>query len=159
VTAYNEANELRRTIISLDQFEGLINEGFAGGIESRLDSLKADLKSLLGTADLTRPEALTKLLVAKQNTLLGNLRVAIVGPGVMTQQDAERVIAALGGDISKWTANPQILVEAIRDARATAARGFADKQTLFGALKEGKFPELLGLPEGVQDVTSAVGDF
>lgn len=159
VKTYNEANELRRTIISLDQFEGLINEGFAGGIESKLDSFKADLKSLLGTADLTRPEALTKLLVAKQNTLLGDLRVAIVGPGVMTQQDAERVIAALGGDISRWTANPQILIEAIRDARATAARGFADKQALFGALKEGKFPKLLSLPEGVQDVTSDVGDF
>jgi hypothetical protein len=159
VKAYTEANNLRQTIIALDEFEGLINEGFAGGIESKIKGLTGDLKTLVGKTDLTRPEQLIKLLKAKQNTLLGKLRVAIVGPGVMTQQDAERVIEALGGDISKWTANPQILVQAIRDARATAARDFASKQSLFGALKEGKFPELLGLPEGVQDVTGAVGDF
>ena len=120
--------------------------------------MTGDLKSLFGKTDLTRPEELIKLLKAKQNTLLGKLRVAIVGPGVMTEQDAQRVIEALGGDISNWTANPQILVQAIRDARATAARDFASKQTLFGALKEGKFPELLGLPEGAQDVTGTVGD-
>ena len=159
VKAYTEANNLRQTIIALDEFEGLINEGFAGGIESKIKGLTGDLKTLFGKTDLTRPEQLIKLLKAKQNTLLGKLRVAIVGPGVMTQQDAERVIESLGGDISKWTANPQILVQAIRDARATAAREFASKQSLFGALKEGKFPELLGLPKGVQDVTDAVGDF
>ena len=159
VKAYDEANELRQTIVSLDEFEGLINEGFAGGIKSKVKGLTGDLKSLVGKTDLTRPEELIKLLKAKQNTLLGKLRVAIVGPGVMTEQDAQRVIEALGGDISNWTANPQILVQAIRDARATAARDFASKQTLFGALKEGKFPELLGLPEGVQDVTGTVGDF
>tara|TARA_R100001463_G_scaffold93566_2_gene148215 strand:- start:2085 stop:3323 length:1239 start_codon:yes stop_codon:yes gene_type:complete len=159
VKAYNEANELRQTIVSLDEFEGLINEGFAGGIESKVKGLTGDLKSAFGNTDLTRPEELIKLLKAKQNTLLGKLRVAIVGPGVMTEQDAQRVIEALGGDISNWTANPQILVQAIRDARATAARDFASKQALYGGLKEGKFPELLGLPEGVQDVTSAVGDF
>lgn len=158
IKAYNEANELRQTIVSLDEFEGLINEGFAGGIESKVKGLTGDLKSLFGKTDLTRPEELIKLLKAKQNTLLGKLRVAIVGPGVMTEQDAQRVIEALGGDISNWTANPQILVQAIRDARATAARDFASKQTLFGALKEGKFPELLGLPEGAQDVTGTVGD-
>ncbi len=158
VKAYNEANELRQTIVSLDEFEGLINEGFAGGIESKIRGLTGDLKTLAGNTDLTRPEQLIKLLKAKQNTLLGKLRVAIVGPGVMTQQDAERVIEALGGDISRWTANPQILLQAIRDARATAARDFASKESLFSALKEGKFPELLELPEGVQDVTGAVGN-
>jgi len=159
VKAYTEANDLRQTIVALDEFEGLINEGFVGGFQSKIDGLTGNLKTLIGNTDLTRPEQLIKLLKAKQNTLLGKLRVAIVGPGVMTEADAQKVIEALGGDISRWTTNPEILVQAIRDARATAARDFASKQALYGGLKEGKFPELLGLPEGVQDVTSAVGDF
>ena len=47
--------------------------------------------------------------------ILGGLRVATVGPGVMTEQDAERVVAAIGGRPDALQ-NPAVMGQLIRDA-------------------------------------------
>jgi hypothetical protein len=46
--------------------------------------------------------------------LVGLFRTQIVGPGVVTEQDAQRIMSALGGDPSKLQ-NPVIVEQLLRD--------------------------------------------
>jgi hypothetical protein len=47
--------------------------------------------------------------------LLGLLRTEILGPGVLTEFDAQRIIDALGGDITSIFNNPEIVRQAVYD--------------------------------------------
>ena len=142
VKLYDEANEAKRSIDNLSSFQNQVSSGFRGGLTGKVvDGWGGNIRSFFG-ADLTKEQGLRRLLTAEQNSILGQNRVAIVGPGVMTQQDADRVIAALGGDITSWIANPQILVDAIQRVKEKSKDIFMSKLNSYNALKEGKFPEL-----------------
>jgi hypothetical protein len=141
VKLYDEANEAKRSVNNLSSFQTQVSKGFEGGLKGKITGWTGDAKSFFGV-DLTEKEGLKKLLVAKQNSILGQNRVAIVGPGVMTQQDADKVIAALGGDINSWFANPQVLIDAIQRVKEENKDIFISKLNAYNALREGKFPEL-----------------
>jgi hypothetical protein len=150
VKLYDEANEAKRSVNNLSSFQTQVSKGFEGGLKGKITGWTGDAKSFFGV-DLTEKEGLKKLLVAKQNSILGQNRVAIVGPGVMTQQDADKVIAALGGDINSWFANPQVLIDAIQRVKEENKDIFISKLNAYNALREGKFPQL----ETFTDIFSA----
>src|SRR5262249_43229553 len=89
--------------------------GLPQGYRRWANDWAAKVKTFLGNQNLT-PEQFDQLEAsARQQALLGMLRTTIVGPGVMTEQDAQRIIEALGGRVSSALSNPEILVSIIAD--------------------------------------------
>lgn len=95
---------LNKLYTDLDAVEG----GFAG----LATSLSAKAKTLVGK-DLTPKEIARQLAIGMQQGVLGQVRVDVLGPGVMTEQDAERLIQYLGGDLRNLSTNPQTVKVAI----------------------------------------------
>jgi hypothetical protein len=59
---------------------------------------------------------------AKVEALLGMFRESVVGPGVMTEYDARRVLKALGDNPGSSLQNPQVLEQILRDVYDTKAQ-------------------------------------
>lgn len=102
------SEELQSDVGSMRQLEKYMtainntNEGFA-----RLaDDLSASAKTLLGSyigsdyASLSPEELNLRISRGLQQGLIGRFRIETVGGGVMTEQDALRIIQNLGGDVS-----------------------------------------------------------
>jgi len=72
--------------------------GSKQGFERMAESVTNTFKTLFGAMDIT-PEALSQgLAEGKFQGLIGRFRVETVGPGVMTEFDAKRIIEALGSE-------------------------------------------------------------
>ena len=68
------------------------------GFARMAESVTASFKTIFGAKDIT-PEALEQgMAEGKFQGLIGRFRVETVGPGVMTEFDAIRIINALGGE-------------------------------------------------------------
>ena len=141
VKIYNEMEDSRMAVENLSKFQKNVQEGFKGGISSKLTGWSAKAKTLFGV-NLNEKEGLIKLLSADQNSQLGKARISIVGPGQMTEKEAERIITVLGGDIESWFANPQILVDAIQKVKQQSLDTFNSKKRIYKALKAGEFPSV-----------------
>jgi hypothetical protein len=79
----------------LNGFENL--EQGAGQLADR--AAKA-IKTIFTKEPLTEEEKAVGVQQGRLQSILGSLRTSIVGPGVMTEQDAQRIVDALGGDVS-----------------------------------------------------------
>ena len=79
-----------------EYFEAL--GGSAQGFERMAETVTNKFKTLFGVLNIT-PEALAQgIAEGKFQGLIGRFRVETVGPGVMTEFDAERIIKALGDE-------------------------------------------------------------
>lgn len=141
VKIYGEMEDSRMAVENLSRFQKNVQKGFKGGISSKLTGWSAKAKTLFGLK-LNEKEGLIKLLAADQNSQLGKARISIVGPGQMTEKEAERIITVLGGDIESWVANPQILVDAIQKVKQQSLDTFNSKKRVYEALKAGRFPSV-----------------
>ena len=95
------------------------NVGGSGvGLERLANSMTTHFKTLLSTnADklkLSEQEIAQRLAQGQLQGLIGNSRLEIVGGGVMTEQDALRIIQALGGDVNALQ-NPEIVKQVMRN--------------------------------------------
>lgn len=80
------------------------------GINRWALDLSAKAKTFIWGGKQLTPAEFNKLdAQAQAQALLGMFRTTIVGPGVMTEYDAVRVLNALGGDPGSALQNPQIL--------------------------------------------------
>jgi len=120
---------------SLKRYAGYVkNIGTSGqGFERLADSMSAHIKTLLSTKGnqigLTEQELALKLAQGELQGLIGRSRIETVGGGVMTEQDALRIISNLGGDVNLLQ-NQEIVKEQIK-------RLFDDKLTSYdGKLKQ-----------------------
>lgn len=93
---------------------------YLGGFDDRntgfkllADQFTTNLKTFFDTGDLSPSEFAAAYQNGQLQGLLGAQRLSVVGGGVMTEQDALRVIAALGGDISALQ-NPEIVAAQIQ---------------------------------------------
>ena len=82
---------------------------------------------------LTEQDLATPRGMARLQGLIGQFRVDIVGPGVMTEQDAIRILIALGGNMSAFTPK-SITKELLTDLRNKAANRYESKATRFNKL-------------------------
>lgn len=76
--------------------------------------LSARAKTLFGT-QLARDEFNVLDAKVQVQRLLGMSRLSVVGPGAMTEYDAERVIMALGGDPASMLQNPEVLTSILSE--------------------------------------------
>ena len=91
-------------------------EGSAQGINNLIDRASTRIKTLIDDGELTEAELKTARGQAKLQGLLGNFRIDIVGGGVMTEQDALRILAALGGDFNAFQ-NKEVTKDLILEIR------------------------------------------
>jgi hypothetical protein len=70
------------------------------GIKRLGDQMATWFKTLAGSVDLTTEELARAIAEGKLQGLIGANRIDTVGGGVMTEKDAWRVIARLGGDVN-----------------------------------------------------------
>jgi hypothetical protein len=112
-------------------------EGSRQGINNLIDRASATIKTLINDKELTEAELRTAKGRSKLQGLLGNFRIDIVGGGVMTEQDALRILSALGGDFTAFQ-NKQITKELIEEIRGKTAtryeRGVAKFNRMYGVL-------------------------
>lgn len=74
-------------------------ENLDQGATQAVDRITKNLKTIFTKEPLTEEEKATGLQKGRLQQIIGGLRTTIVGPGVMTEQDAERIINAVGGDV------------------------------------------------------------
>jgi hypothetical protein len=102
----------RSSLGKLDRYFSTLqdtNVGFA-----RLaDQISANAKTFLGQP-LNSQELSRQVAQGQLQGLLGLFRTDIVGPGAMTEYDAQRVLQALGGDVNALQ-NPQVVERLLRD--------------------------------------------
>ena len=73
------------------------------------------MKTLFGDYKKITPAEVAELLAKGQlQGLIGQFRTSVVGPGVMTEQDAARIINYFGGDIGMLT-NPVAIASALKN--------------------------------------------
>lgn len=99
---------------SLRQFERYATSvgGMNPGVQSLADRFTAGVKTLLGEGKLDPAELARKAAAGQLQGLLGGNRVSVVGGGVLTEQDAERIIQRLGGDVGAMQ-NKEVVMKAL----------------------------------------------
>ena len=82
------------------------------GLARIADQISANVKTAFGSGKLT-PQELNRQVANNQlQGLLGLFRTDVVGPGVMTEIDAQRILGALGGDVTALQ-NPEVVKVAL----------------------------------------------
>lgn len=89
-------SESSSAIIQLEDYRNLRNEG-PQGLEALRSRIFGIVKTVLNDQDLTEDEYNTLVGQGKFQGLLGKIRKEVLGPGVLTEQDARRLMQAIGG--------------------------------------------------------------
>jgi len=109
----DEIVEQEKGLKQLGSYRNIIAETPDGG-ERYFRRALGSLQTLVGQGHSV--DEVTKMIKEGDNramSLLGAMRKEVVGGGVMTEQDAKRVIQALGGNINAMT-NPTLVAAALR---------------------------------------------
>jgi len=122
VISFRDFRELNQNIIddekSLRKYVDFLQQVDTTGVgyERLIDNFTAKMKTFFSTKakqyDLTEEELALQLANGKLQGLLGSSRKEVVGGGVLTEQDARRIIEYLGGDINAFS-NPERVKDAI----------------------------------------------
>jgi len=83
------------------------------GLKGKMQKWSGNIKTFFDV-DLSPKEAAKRLAQGEQQGLLGMFREQVVGGGVMTEQDARRVMERLGNSLEDWTTDPSIVARAVQ---------------------------------------------
>lgn len=104
--------------------------GLTQGIGQIADRLNAIWKTSVTKQPLSPEEESIGLSDARLQGVLGMFRTSVVGPGVMTEQDAERIIRRFGGSVSAFT-NPEVVKQAIREVLMLKYNEYEDRLNVY----------------------------
>lgn len=145
ITRRSELADEVKGIRALDSYFNTV-DNIDQGVGFIADKLVANAKTLFDS-ELSEKQLATLDSNSQLQRLLGLLRESVVGPGVMTEYDAQRVIMALGGNYGGLR-NKQLVKKIIGDLIAdkrrraeTMQRELADSERVFG-LSPIELPEL-----------------
>lgn len=114
--------ETRDELVTEEQSFGSIDDYLLGlaqdpkGMSRYFNKVQARLKSAFGGRAPTREELATAINEGRLQRLIGSIREQVVGPGVMTEQDAARVLMSLGGDYSVFQ-SPEAAIQLLSEVR------------------------------------------
>ena len=95
------------------------------GVEGFVRDMSVKAKTFLGSTNLTEREIQAALAQGEVQGLIGKVREDVVGPGVMTEQDALRVLAFIGGGLGGLGGgNPTVIMERLNLMRESILRGY-----------------------------------
>lgn len=118
-TTLGDFKKLRDEVIEIERGLGKLqgymkNVKDAGqGYQRLAQSISSNIKTFFDTGKLTREELAQRDAQGQLQGLLGAMRIETVGGGVMTEQDALRVIGNLGGDVDALQ-NPEVVGRALK---------------------------------------------
>lgn len=135
---YNEFRKIRGELtdaeISLRNMDRYIQSvGDANvGLSRLADQFTVGIKTLLGNGQLDPKEVAARLAQGQLQGLLGANRTNVVGGGVMTEQDALRIIQRLGGDFNALQ-NPEVVRQAIAQVYSDRYKQYGDDYLFYNA--------------------------
>ena len=120
----------------------------AGSLPTGLDKATTRLTALLKTSITKEPlsddEMNMGLSQARQQGLLGALRTSILGPGVLTEIDAQRILDRLGGDIESIFTNPAIVKEAMMEVLDMKMNEYDQRLSIYNGHVVGRYGQASG---------------
>jgi len=126
---------------SLRKMSELIQD--ADGLEQGLEKLGVGfstyIKTIMNQNDLTWEELRQKTIAGDFQALIGSNRVDIMGPGVLTEQDAERIIRALGGDPTALDWNKEVFNDQLSKVFRDKYDSYKNNIELYNIETEGAF--------------------
>lgn len=133
--------------------------GLKQGYSRWATEIGAKWKTFLGQQGLSQEQFDQLEAPMKQQALLGMLRTTIVGPGVMTEYDAQRIIQAMGGDPRSALQNPEVLSSILEDLYERKRREVQvlDDEYRRVAPTFGEEPQPIPLPQSFGDKGKAPG--
>lgn len=129
----NLKGELTDAEISLRNMDRYMKSvgGSAQGVKRLATQFVTGLKTLVGQG-LNLQEIATKMAQGQMQGLLGANRTNVVGGGVMTEQDALRIIQRLGGDVNALQ-NPEIVRRAIGEVYSDRYAQYQDSLKFYNS--------------------------
>jgi len=123
------------------------------GVDKLASRISSSVKAFMGDEDLTQEEVELGISQARQQALLGKIRTDVLGPGVLTENDAQRLIGSLGGDISSVFTQPKVVAQRLYDTLQQKHSSYEDLLRQYNAQVAGRYGsmgyrqrELLPLP-------------
>ena len=110
------------------------------GVKRIVDEMLGHVKTLAGI-ELTTSELQRILADGSLQRLIGGSRTEIVGPGVMTEQDAFRIIKALGGDVDALQ-NPTAVKKVISQIFSEKYRNYEKKRQRYNIQVKNQYGNL-----------------
>ena len=116
--------EVEKSEVQLEKLSAFItrNESLPQGAEKILNQLQTTFKTMFNQSGLSVDEFRQRLQEGTFQGLLGANRLEIVGGGVMTEQDAVRIMLALGGDPASAFTNKEVATGLISNILADKYR-------------------------------------
>ena len=120
------------------------------GFSFLADKFVSNVKTLFNNSQkrygYSPSELAGKLAKGQLQALLGQMRIEVVGGGVMTEQDAQRVLARLGGNVDMWQ-NKEVVAAAIRDVMKLKLKTYNQKRALYNYSVKKRFSSFPTAPE------------
>jgi hypothetical protein len=129
-TLRSEVTDAEISLRNMDRYMNSVG-GASQGVARLADKFTAGIKSLIGQG-LDPQEIALKMAQGQLQGLLGANRTNVVGGGVMTEQDALRIIQRLGGDVTALS-NPEIVRKAIGEVYSDRYKQYEDAFTFHNA--------------------------
>lgn len=105
------------------------------GINRLADKISGGVKTLFNTGALSKEQFAQAYANQQLQGLLGANRLSVVGGGVLTEQDALRVIDRLGGNVDALQ-NPELVRQAIADMYSNKVRQYKDNVNFYNTAVE-----------------------
>jgi len=108
-------------------------DDFKGGFSGKIDMLKSKFQTFFDQ-DLTPQQLAARAAIGDQEGLLGMFRTEVVGPGVLTEADAQRVMRKLGGYAGDWTAEPDLIRRAVQEVMEEKYIAYTEAANIYNQL-------------------------
>jgi hypothetical protein len=132
---FNQDISTRSTgLYKLQEYSETLQD-FDQGASGMFDYLKGRWRTLMSQSNLTPSQLKGEEGRALAQGLLGRFKDQIVGPGILTEKDAERVIQAIGGEPGFFQ-NKEVAVNLLRGLWVDAAQEYNDTLPLYNAQAE-----------------------
>tara|TARA_R100000654_G_scaffold74016_2_gene107655 strand:- start:627 stop:1667 length:1041 start_codon:yes stop_codon:yes gene_type:complete len=111
-----ESKELLQTSQGIDRLNNYLDNlrKTPIGIERLYNNFTTAIKTLAADNDLTEQQVAQKIAQGNLQGLVGANRIEIAGPGVLTEQDWQRILDALGGETGPLQ-NPNVVFPLINE--------------------------------------------
>ena len=114
----NEQKVARTKLVKFAETRDMAKEGFGLLADQLMTAGKTIFGDIIGKyGELTQSQLEAAIAEGQLNALIGSLRLETVGGGVMTEQDALRVVSRLGGNLNLLN-NKQAVQRAIQEVLA-----------------------------------------
>jgi hypothetical protein len=135
-----DADHLKGQFLDKSNYDTLITEDtdvYEWNMNNKYDESNVILKFSKNV--FTKEEQELGFSKARQQGLLGALRTTILGPGVLTEIDAQRILDRLGGDITSVATNPALLKEIVSEVLTDKMTQYEDNLNIYNSHVAGRY--------------------